>query len=670
MWAWLERIFGHGFMPHGHCYLWSPGMVWTQVSANFLIGVAYAAIASTLAVLVRRIRNIPFAWVYLAFGTFILSCGLTHFFDIVTVWHPIYWADAGVRVLTATASVATAVLILPQVPKAVALANAARLSNERGQQLELAHTELKTAHERLSERERAAQRRASTSEERVRALVETMPQLAWIAEPSGETTFRNKRWQEYTGLTLEDARDEGWQAVHDPSTVAQVKDHWDEALKSKKPYEVEARFRRADGEYRWFLVRATALLDETGKALAWMGTCTDIHDQRLIHDETLRTAKMKDEFLATISHELRTPLNAILGWSRLLREGTLSKEKSDRALESLERNALTQTRLVDDLLDVSRIISGKMRLEPGLTNPVEAVKAAVEAVRPAALAKGVELTFSAGSTPGQVMADPDRIQQIVWNLVGNAVKFTPRRGRVTVSVDHADSEIEISVADTGIGIKRDFLSHLFQRFSQEDGSIRRSRGGLGLGLAISKHLTELHGGELTAESRGDGQGAKFVVRLPLAETGPKPPPDALPAGEWRRLASERPELHGLRLLLIEDDIDSREVVAAILGDTGVQVTTANNAEHALDLLTHTPIDVILSDVGLPGRDGYDFIRAIREIPALKAIPAAALTAYAHAEDRQRALEAGFQMHLRKPFDQSELFKVIADLAKIAATLRG
>src|SRR4051812_23241636 len=200
MWEWLERVFGQGFMPHGHCYLWSPGMVWTQVSANVLIGVAYAAIASTLAVLVRRIKNIPFAWVYLAFGTFILSCGLTHFFDIVTVWHPIYWADAGVRVVTATASVATAVLILPLVPRAAAFAEDARLSNARGRQLEVVLSDLETAHAQLAASERAAQHRARTSEDQLRSLVETMPQLSFIADPKGTTTFRNKRWQEYTGL--------------------------------------------------------------------------------------------------------------------------------------------------------------------------------------------------------------------------------------------------------------------------------------------------------------------------------------------------------------------------------------------------------------------------------------------------------------------------------------
>ncbi|MES1174175.1 MAG: ATP-binding protein [Myxococcales bacterium] len=649
-------------MPHGHCYLWSPGMVWTQVSSNLLIGIAYAAIASTLAVLVRRIKNIPFAWVYLAFGTFILSCGLTHFFDIITVWHPIYWADAGVRVVTATASVATAVLIVPLVPRAAAFAEDARLSNERGRQLEVALADLEQAHVLLAASERAAQQRARTSEDQLASLVETMPQLSWIADPDGKTTFRNKRWQEYTGLRLEDPADEGWQACLDPETEEEVKRLWTEALSAKKPYEVEGRFRRADGESRWFLVRASALFDDAGNVLAWMGTCTDIHDQRMLHEETLRTARMKDEFLATVSHELRTPLNAILGWSRMLKEGTLSSETRDKALESVQRNALAQTRLVDDLLDVSRIISGKMLIEPSLTNPASAVEAALDAVRPAALAKGLELSVNIDREAGPVFADAGRVQQIIWNLVGNAVKFTPKHGHVKVGVARVDGQVAITVADDGIGIKRDFVSHLFQRFSQEDGSIRRSHGGLGLGLAITKHLVELHGGEISAHSGGEGQGAEFTVTLPRAET-----PESLVAvgapEESSHSPEERPELQGLRLLLVEDDVDSREVVSAILEDTGVQVTSAENAEQALEILAHAAIDVILSDVGLPGQDGYAFMRAVRKNPAFAEIPAAALTAFAHAEDRRRALEAGFQMHLRKPFDQAELFSVIADLKK-------
>jgi len=666
MWQWLERIFGLGFMPHGHCYLWSAEMVWTQVSANLLIGAAYAAIATTLVILVRQIRNIPFAWVYLAFGTFILSCGLTHFFDIITVWHPIYWADAGVRVVTAAASVATAVLIVPQVPKVVAFAEAARVSLDRGVQLEAAHLALEKAHASLAEREREAQRRASTSEEQFRSLVETMPQLTWISGPKGDIQFRNKRWQEYTGLTL-DPGDARWQTVQHPDTISPLLAGWAEALTNKTPFEGEALFRRADGEYRWFLLRAVALLDNAGNVLSWMGTGTDIHDQKLLREEALRTARMKDEFLATVSHELRTPLNAILGWSRVMVSGSLAADQREKALASVERNAVAQARLVDDLLDISRMISGKMRIEPSLMNPADAVEAALDAVRPAALAKGVELSAEIDRSAGMLLADSGRIQQIIWNLTGNAVKFTAKGGRVGVRVARVDSHLEIEVSDNGAGIKREFLPRLFQRFTQEDGSIRRSHGGLGLGLAISKHLVELHGGEIRVESPGPGQGATFSVSLPLAAPATQDGPDGAPISHRQAAPRDEHGLLGLRLLLVEDDVDSSEVVSAILEDSGVQVTSAANAELALEVLGRQTIDVILSDVGLPGQDGYTFIRTVRGHPSLGAIPAAALTAYAHAEDRRRALDAGFQMHLRKPFDQNELFTVIGQLAKLSPT---
>jgi len=646
---------------------WSSVTAWTSVSANLTLGLAYAALAVTLAVSVRRIRNLPFAWVYAALGAALFFIGFTHFFDVIAIWRPDPWADTGVRVLAAAAAVATAVLISPLLPKARALADSVRFSTRRGEQLEAAHAELERAHADLTARERLAQRRAWISAEQLRSLVEAMPQLAWIAEPSGITIFRNRRWQEYTGLALDDPHDEGWQAVHDPHTAAQVKDEWRDAVEAKLPYEVEASFRRADGEYRWFLVRALPLLGDDGCVLNWMGTCTDIHEQRLLHDEALRTARMKDEFLTTLSHELRTPLNAILGWSRLLKAGALPSEKQDSALESIERNAQAQARLVDDLLDISRIVAGKMRLDTVLTNPADAVESAVETVRSAATAKGVELNTEVDRSAGLIVADPGRLQQIVWNLVGNAVKFTPHGGAVLVRLTRNGARIELSVSDNGAGIKREFLSHLFERFSQADGSIRRDHGGLGLGLSISKQLVELLGGEISAESRGEGQGALFRVRFPVAsEVRAAAPTTSWPTEPRERVA--HPALRGLRLLLVEDDADSREVVHAILEDAGINVTCAVSAEEALAVLERTSIEVIVSDVGLPGRDGYEFIRAVRSNPALNRIPAAALTAYAYVEDRKLALAAGFQIHLRKPFEQAELLDVIDNLATIAATL--
>lgn len=670
MWEWLDRVFGRGFMPHGHCYLWTPSMVWSQVTSNFLIGLAYASIASTLGVLVRRIQNIPFAWVYVAFGVFILSCGLTHWFDVVTVWHPIYWADAAVRILTAVASVATAVLILPMVPQAVALAEAARLSDERRLKLEAALADLELANAKLAEREQEAQQRAELSEEQFQSLVETMPQLAWISSPTGKNLYRNGRWAEYTGLHLAELRARGWESVHDPALVEPVAERWRAALKSGTIFDMECRLRHESGEYRWFIARAVPLRDKTGRITRWIGTCTDIHEQRKLRDEAMRTARMKDEFLATVSHELRTPLNAMLGWSRMLRADSLPAAARAKALETVERNAIAQAQLIDDLLDISRIVSGNMRLEMTLVDPAAAVEAAIDSVRPAASAKELHLETALERKAGPVAADPVRLQQIVWNLLINAIKFTPKGGRVSVVVARKDAHVEVTVTDTGIGISADFIPHVFERFSQEDGSIRRVQGGLGLGLAIVKHLVELHGGSIDASSDGEGKGAAFTVKLPVAPLRDESEDVRLATRSTPPPALENPaELVGLRVLLVEDEPDSRELIETVLESCGVHVTAAADAERALSILKSASFDVILSDIGLPGRDGYELMKAVRAEPAFTKIPTAAVTAYARPDDRLRALGVGYQMHVSKPVEPAELVAVVTNLARIAVAMR-
>ena len=671
MWEWVERVLGGGFMAHGNDYLWSPLLVTLEVSSNFLIGLAYACIAATLAVLVRRIRDLPFAWVYVSFGAFILSCGLTHWFDVVTTWIPMYWADAGVRVITAIASVFTAILILPLLPKAVALAGSARLAQERGRKLEQALIDLKAAHKLLAERERDAQRRAEVSKEQCRSLVETMPQLAWISAPNGQHLFRNQRWGEYTGLSFDELTGHGWESVHHPETLPHVLTRWKESLSTRKPFEAETRLRRNDGEYRWFLARAAPVIDKHGAVTSWVGTCTDIHDQRMLREQALRTARMKDEFIATISHELRTPLNAILGWAKVLQTEVPSTGMPAKALGAIERNALAQAQLIEDLLDVSRILSGKMRMEVAIMDPADAVEAAIESVRPAAVAKEIRLVADASHQAGLVLADSGRLQQIVWNLLANSVKFTPKGGQVSVNLKRSDAQIVITVSDTGAGIGSNFLPNIFDRFSQEDASIRRKHGGLGLGLSIARDLTEMHGGQIRAESAGEGQGATFTVTLPVAEAGavPKKRPSARTSNTHVLVFEGPSDLKGLRLLLVEDEADSREMAATVLGQCGVHVTEAASAEDALELLRKQEFDVILSDIGLPGQDGNGFMEAVRQQEKLARIPAAALTAYARAEDRARALNVGFQMHLPKPVEPCELIAVAANLARMSMTMR-
>jgi signal transduction histidine kinase len=373
--------------------------------------------------------------------------------------------------------------------------------------------------------------------------------------------------------------------------------------------------------------------------------------------------RTKDEFLATLSHELRTPLNAILGWVQVLRTGKLDPAAGARALETIERNARSQAQLIADLLDVSRIITGKLRLD---FKPVELrriIDSALETVRPAADAKGILLDISIGPLATPVLGDADRLQQVIWNLLSNAIKFTPRAGRVEVRLREEGGNAVIRVSDSGIGIRPDFLPYVFDRFRQAEGSITRTHGGLGLGLSIVRHLIELHGGTAEVESTGEGEGATFSVRLPLrAELAEDDPLDR--TGVTPGLFSTPDLLTGVRVVVVEDEADTRELLSLSLQQCGAEVAAFGSVPEALASFDLAVPDVLLSDIGVPGEDGYSLIRKVRALPPALGgnVPAAALTAYARAEDRLRALEAGYQTHLAKPVDPSELIATVARLA--------
>ncbi|MFZ5895761.1 MAG: ATP-binding protein [Myxococcota bacterium] len=376
--------------------------------------------------------------------------------------------------------------------------------------------------------------------------------------------------------------------------------------------------------------------------------------------------RTKDEFLATVSHELRTPLNAILGWVRMLRSGTLSTEKQARALETIDRNASAQAQLIEDLLDVSRIISGKLRLDVSAVEIATIVDEAIESVRPAATAKGLLLSQTVVPHVGPILGDPDRLRQVVWNLLTNAVKFTPKGGSVHVNVERNESSITVAVSDTGQGIPPEFVSHVFEQFRQADSTTTRKHGGLGLGLAIVRSLVELHGGSVRAESEGLGKGATFTVSLPISAVRSsgfeRPPALRLVASSAFRAHGE---LTGVHVLVLDDEDDARNLLAEILSGCGARVSTASSVAQAMGLIESTRPDVIVSDIGMPGEDGYDFIRQLRALPASSGgrTPAVALTAYCRVEDRTKALAAGFNMHAPKPIEPAEL---IAGLASLAA----
>ncbi len=375
--------------------------------------------------------------------------------------------------------------------------------------------------------------------------------------------------------------------------------------------------------------------------------------------------RLKDEFLSTVSHELRTPLNAINGWALMLRAGRLDAAQSARALETIVRNAKSQNQLIDDLLDVSRIITGKMRLDAAPLKLGSVIEAAVETVRPAAEAKGVHLSARLDPAAETVSGDAERLQQVVWNLLSNAVKFAPQGGRVEVMLERADSHVEIVVADNGQGIKPEFLPYVFERFRQEDGGTNRQRGGLGLGLAIVRHIVELHGGTVRAASKGLGKGATFTVALPIARGRAVSPAEPCDNASGVRLEPENPPLlAGLRALFVDDEADARELITMMLAKGGVEVRTAVSAMEALAACNEWRPDVLISDIGMPGEDGYTLMKKLRARESERGghIPAIALTAYGRREDRLRALSVGYEYHIPKPVEPAELLAAVASLA--------
>ena len=448
----------------------------------------------------------------------------------------------------------------------------------------------------------------------------------------------------------------GWQA-------------FEKATAARAPkMEVEVRLRQPDDRFRWIRLSTEIHYDDDGKPVRVLGAVVDIqvHKEAAAAraralEEAERTSRAKDEFLATMSHELRTPLNAMLGWATILRGAQVEPERVSHGLAVIERNARTQARLVDDLLDVSRIISGKLRLAAETVAVAGVVNAAVDVVRPAADAKGIRISVDADAGVGSIIGDPDRLQQILWNLVANAVKFTPAEGRVHVSAKRLADSMSIRVEDSGAGVSSDDLPYIFDRFTQVDSSMTRAHGGLGLGLAIVRHLVEAHGGSVHAVSAGAGQGSTFTVMLPARATfaGEARGPELVLAPAFSPRAPTEKMLAGKTVLVVDDDGDSRDLVRAILENAGAAVLVATSAASGLREIARRSVDVVVSDIGMPEMDGYGFIRALRA--AQPGLPALALTAYARREDAEQARKAGFQEHVAKPFDGASLVSSVARL---------
>ena len=534
------------------------------------------------------------------------------------------------------------------------------------------------------ERARVA-RALRESEAQFRLIADAMPQIVWVTRPDGYHEYFNRQWYEFIGLDYEQTKGDQWSNPLHPDDQERARQRWQQSLETGAFYEIEYRFRRHDGEYRWFLARALPVRDSGGQIIRWYGTCTDIHDQKLFQrqreqllesersarTDAERASRMKDEFLSTLSHELRTPLNAILGWATILRSTPAAQDADLReGLDTIERNARAQTQIIDDLLDMSRIISGKVRLDVQRIDLASVVRGAIETMKPAAEAKGIRILPVLDPSAAPVSGDPNRLQQVLWNLLSNAIKFTPKGGRVQVVLERVNSHVEVSVIDTGEGIKPQFLPHVFDRFRQADASTTRRHGGLGLGLAIVKQLIELHGGTICARSAGVGQGATFTFNLPVTPLHPEAQPPAERRHPQAAAVAGPVDLDlcnriaGVKVLVVDDESDSRAVVQRLLEDCEAIVIAAGSAADAVRSVVTDRPDVLISDIGMPEEDGYALIRRVRALGPAQGgdVPAVALTAYARAEDRVRAVLAGFQMHLSKPVEPSELIAMIASLA--------
>ncbi len=434
---------------------------------------------------------------------------------------------------------------------------------------------------------------------------------------------------------------------------------------------------------KWIRAMGRGFYAEDGTPTRFDGITIDVTDRKLVEldrerlldseraarSELERANQMKDEFLATLSHELRNPLNAILGWAQILRSGQLPPAETAEGIEIIERNARSQAQIIEDLLDMSRIISGKIRLDVQRVDLAAVVRAAIETIKPAADAKGIRLRAALDPLAGPISGDPNRLQQVFWNLLSNAVKFTPRDGNVQILLERVNSHLEISVIDSGEGIEPQFLPHVFDRFRQADATTTRMHGGLGLGLAIVRQLVELHGGSVRAKSAGHGAGATFIVHLPLSAVIS----DHNATRERRHPASPSlptpveacAEMAGVTVVVVDDEPDARALLRRLLEDCDAKVFDAACAADALQLVQTERPDVLVSDIGMPSEDGYSLIRRIRELPAEQggATPAVALTAYARADDRVNVVLAGFQHHLSKPVEPAELIAIVASLAR-------
>jgi len=528
-------------------------------------------------------------------------------------------------------------------------------------------------------------------EERLRLALEAAEMGYWEWHPQTNQVIWSEQTAMVFGLAAGEFKGnfEAFMEIVHPEDRAALQQEINHTIEQKTEYRPEYRIVRPGGEVRWLSSRGRAYYDTTGKVEIMLGVVRDITERkqheaertRLIAEaqmacETAEAAnRAKDEFIAQITHDLRSPLNAILGWTKVLRSRKVNEQVAAEALATIEQSAEKQKHMIDDLLDVSRIVSGKLRLEVKPVSLGAVIRSAMDVMRPACEAKEIDCETELATDADAISGDPARLEQVIWNVVSNAVKFTPNRGKVKVRLERADPHVQITVSDTGQGIQPDHLPHIFNRYWQSAASDRRRAGGLGLGLSLTRHIVELHGGTVRAESDGEGKGTKIVITLPYRavrlENSAKPPhPPSQPstgdsAADSQNAHRTSATLEGILTVVVDDEQDARELVAAILRQHGAEVITTASVEEALQVIRDSARvpDLLVSDISMPEQDGYSLIRKVRALPSDQGgqIPAVALTAYGRLEDRINVLSAGFQMHVPKPVEPAELTLIAANL---------